>query len=227
MKRLVCFTVLVVLCLSRSAFAANLIENGDFEAPRLDAGPTYNIYSGASLSTLEYVPLDFKWKVASFGWDDYVYHIGTDWNGASGLPGDQSVSISANAILFQDFTTVIGQQYNLNFWYANAPLWWNSADSSKKIINVIGVGSSSLLSETVGHSGSALDNMNFTEYRGSFTADSLSTRLAFEGPSSGYGFVVDNVSVNAATVTPEPASMLLFGLGGLTLAAFKRKKKLI
>jgi hypothetical protein len=129
------------------------------------------------------------------------------------MNGTQPGSIS------QSFATTAGTDYSLPFAYANN----FNAGSPVATAEVKVTGTITLLDQTVSHSGSTASNMNYALFSGTFVADSPTSTLQFTALNSGpWGIALDAVSV-----TPEPASLVLFGLGaiGLLLATRRRRKR--
>jgi hypothetical protein len=113
--------------------------------------------------------------------------------------------------------------YTLSFWYSPRP---GVADTSNGI-DVYWNGS--LLNYTTITATNTSSSTFWTEYTFSFYGTDLAeTSLMFSavGTSDSYGGYLDNVSLTASPV-PEPATMLLFGVGlaGLAGTQLRRKKK--
>ncbi|MCT7997214.1 SBBP repeat-containing protein [Laspinema olomoucense] len=168
----------------------NLIQNGDFEA--VDISGFLQTYNDATL------PDGFGWSLSNANID----LINLSWSGVSGTSNpdgiDQSLDIDSNATLSQTFTTEVGQTYELSFWYAHNPDLDN--ESSTGYIDV--TGNNSLLSTTLTHDILAThNNMQFVKYTTTFTADSNSTTLSFQGDAANgaIGFVIDDVRVVPVT----------------------------
>jgi hypothetical protein len=236
MKRIAIYIGIVALvaCITGQANAANLVSNGGFEAPDL---------TGFSYKTYQTSPDGF-WSVTNTGTGYLGLPYGIDlvngyWKGSSGVAGDQSVDIDYETIIYQSLVTVPGQTYLLSFAYANNPDVLPAAGYIKGSVGVIDSAvfiahpdyhfddPDFLLNDEMTHNTSTHTSMNFSRYNGVFTAISDSTMLGFAGDldNTYWGFVVDDVSVNASAV-PEPMSLSLLGIGllGAIGAGFRRKK---
>ena len=210
-------TTLITLLPGKESIASNLINNGGFEV--VDYIGNYTTYDSIT------VPNEFDWSISN----DFVYLVNSYWSGVSGTTNpdgfDQSLELTPNAILSQQFTTQAGQEYELSFWYAHDPD--NQQGYARGNVNV--QGNNLLYSKTLLHDiPSSLTDLMFLEYTAQFTADSNTTTLSFQGnPLNGpHGFVIDDISVvQASKKVPEPAiefSLLIFGALGI---GFLRQRK--
>jgi len=208
---------LITLLPEKEALANNLVRNGDFET--VDYIGRYTTYNSQT------VPNGFGWSISN----DFVYLVNSYWSGVSGTTNpdgfDQSLELRPNAIISQTFATQVGQEYELNFWYAHDPV--NQQGYAKGSVNL--QGNNLLLSNTLLHNiPSSLTDLKFLEYTAQFTADSNATTLSFQGnPLNGaHGFVIDDISVlEVSDTVPEPATefgLLIFGALGI---GFLRQRK--
>ena len=209
-------TTLITLLPGKESIAINLINNGDFEA--VDYIGDYTTYNSIT------APNGFDWSISN----DYVYLVNSFWSGVSGTTNpdgfDQSLELRPNVILSQQFTTQVGQEYELSFWYAHDP--HNQQGYGRGDVSV--QGNNLLHSKTLLHNiPSSRIDLKFLEYTAQFTADSNTTTLLFQGnPLNGaHGFVIDDVSVQASERVPEPAvefGTLIFGVLGVGLLCRKK-----
>jgi len=184
--------------------AQNLLQNGSFELPGFGGNQMFVAYSTELTG----------WVVGGNG-SVYV-HNGMGGIFAPAQDGSHYLDLSGDGVphgtLFQEFATIPGLQYDLNFYIG-------SSANSDPTINVQLIGVNSILNTTLTPL-VPTGNINWTEESFLFTADSSITRLSFVDVSvtddnSSY---VDNVSV---TVVPEPMALLPIGL--IALFFFRRR----
>jgi choice-of-anchor C domain-containing protein len=194
------------------AARAAFFTNGSFEQGPHSGGWYDTLYAGSTAIT--------GWTVGGHSVD----WIGTYWQAADG-----NRSIDLNGLgpgwISQTFDTVSGQEYTVSFAMAGNPdglndvkvqlafagadwgmFWFNAADNTHA-------------------------NMGWETKSFSFVALDSQTTLTFASATPGfYGPALDNVSVTPADSihpTPEPASAVAMGVGGLGLLAglWRRNRK--
>ncbi len=183
--------MLSALCVGAKA---NLIVNGGFEDNNVAAG-NWAYFSSASVN----------------GWDGDNIEIWDSFGGVVAPEGTQHAELNAHPFdgsvfsIFQNFATVVGQTYDVSFFYSarvNANEQFSfSAGSLAAILNDHVVGS-------------------WKQYSGSFVASSTLSTITFTSYDAGtYGNFLDNVVVTAkaSVVESSPLVMLLIGLAGLVL----------
>jgi hypothetical protein len=199
--------------------SAAFIENGDFEAGNLMGGVSGGF--GPFLTfTAGSAAID-GWVVGPGGvnlWTDYK---GTG-NHVIDIIGD---IVDGGGSLTQTFSTVVGQQYSVNFDLSgsNNPDLTSTNNPIKEMdVTVFGSDSSSILTFiTLMENTSGWDG-NFVPMSFYFTADGGQTTIEFLGSNSGWnGFYIDNI---IATAVPIPAAVWLFGSALLGLGVVKRSK---
>jgi hypothetical protein len=126
-----------------------------------------------------------------------------------------------DSILFQDLTTVIGEEYDLSFWFRfqghGPPFGPNELQTYAG-----GTLVSDLVNESNNH---GVYQQEFT----TFTATSTTTRLQFDGRNDPSFLILDDVCVDArggacvqASAVPEPAPGLLLAVA-FAIALLARK----
>lgn len=197
---------LLAVLAAQGLLAQNLIVNGSFEQ-----GPNPGAYTNKPLGNTDIT----GWTV-SLGNIDYVGGLwmaedgvrSIDLEGSSGtcvLPTDCPGGIA------QSFATVAGQQYTVTFYLAGnifgAPV--------VKTVQVSAAGQSQLY--TFDTTGLSASNMGWAQVVWNFTASDTTTTLEFDTadtPPTGWGPVIDNVSVVASA-----ASLPAISSGGVVNGA--------
>ena len=225
MKRVLCFAAAAAaLATALPAVAAtNLIANGGFETPGDPTGASVVIYAGQE-------PTGFGWTVTEGSVDVHATNGPFGGNpdpvgaGASAL---DLVGLGAKGGIAQNFATKTGATYRLTFDFANNPF----GPLASMNFGVNGRGSSSFM-QSVTHTGSVLNNMNWTSFTYEFTANDTLSTLFFTntaGITSG-GIYLDNVNVeyvSGGIGVPEPATWALMISGfGLAGTALRRRARL-
>jgi hypothetical protein len=198
--------------MSAPLVAAEALTNGGFEAPVVAGpccitSPPTDIPGWTATPNVNVVNGTF----ASSPSGTNLAKQGNQYLDLVGEGGTGSIS--------QTFTTVVGQIYNLNFWYSHN-LFSGLASASARL-SVVGSGTN--LSDSITHSSGNNTNLDWRFYSGAFTADSTSTTLRFVNTTgaANEGVFLDAVSVLAV---PEPSTwaMLILGFGVLGGAMRRR-----
>ncbi|HJT82031.1 MAG TPA: DUF642 domain-containing protein [Chthoniobacterales bacterium] len=180
----------LVLVLTLSADAQNLILNGDFEAEPHDPVATI-----------------LNWDIGGPGFVHSAMEGATsgDFSAALSIGGD-----TEGNILSQTFPTTIGQTYVVEF---DSGVYGTRTDSHLQL-NVAVSGNGTLLDRTITPPDAFTNVANFVvfhHYRYAFTADSTTSTLAFTDIGLGNAdadIVIDTVSVMPATL-PSPTTLPL------------------
>ncbi|MDD5749314.1 MAG: DUF642 domain-containing protein [Patescibacteria group bacterium] len=160
---------------------ANLIVNGGFETPVLASG-TWAIYPNASLTS---------WEVES---GDGL-EIQNNAAGAS-HGGNQLAELDSNnsSVIFQNISTVAGEDYNLKFWYSPRP--GRPAGDNTIGIEVL-AGANLLWGQTIGATAVGGAETDWQLYEANFTAQGATTKIRFAdlGTSNSFGGYLDDIEV--------------------------------
>lgn len=196
----------LALLLATAPARAELLVNGGFELPALPPGTAFVTQPpGAPVG----------WTIDSGSIDlirDY-------WPAHSGL---QSIDLAGSSagVISQTFATTAGLPYRFSFAYANNV----DVATATGRADILGAGSSILLTTTVTHTGSTRPNMNYIIFTGDFVANSATTTVRFTHITSTIpqfaGLALDSASVQAV---PEPTSVALLGIGALGLCLVRRR----
>ena len=207
MKRITALAALAVL--SATASAANLLADGSFESITQATG-TWSTYTS--------VP---GWTVTKA--DGSATSTGLEVrNGVAGTAEDGSNFIELdgyeNDAIKQSFTTVVGHEYEVSFWFADRT--GVAASSLGFLANVSsGASSSGTGFGAVGDNGAAWHLITLD-----FTAGSTTSVFSIKGTgtSDSLGTSFDNFSVIAV---PEPGTMGLFAAGLAILGLSSRRRR--
>jgi hypothetical protein len=155
-------------------------------------------------------------SVSVNGWDGDNIEIWDTFGGVVAQEGTQHAELNAHPFdgtvfsIYQNFATVVGQTYDVSFFYRAR------VDSNEQFSFSAG-SLAAILNDHVTNS--------WTQYTGSFVASNALSTITFTTFNDGtYGNFLDNVVVTAKAhvVESSPLVMLLIGFAGLVL--IRRKK---
>ena len=183
--RKILYTLALAAAAVGNAQAQNLLVNGGFETGDL---------TGWTSTT------------GTFGGHIYVGtgapHTGTYAINLAGVTEDASTY----GQISQSFATVVGAQYQLNFWSLEGGALLNASVNNATVYSSTG-------------DGSAYRSHTFT-----FTATAATSSIKFQGYDY-YGILLDDVAVTAVGAVPEPSQWALMGLGLLAMGAVVRRRQ--
>jgi hypothetical protein len=198
---------------------ANLLIDGGFDKPTLPVSfPFYENYGPVAGDPNYGGPaFDGAWHITA-GNVDLVHQAG-GWP-APPVSSPNYLDLNGNTAgtIQQSFTTIVGQNYNLSFYFSNNP--GGSPHPATASVDV------SLFSGNVQHDHATTSDLGWLFYTHNFTANSTSTTLQFaelDNCCNG-GILLDSVSVSAV---PEPSTwaMIVLGFAGVGFLAYRRNGK--
>jgi hypothetical protein len=199
-----------------AAQAANLIQNGDLEAPDVSG---YAIIAAGSSFT--------GWDVVGAGnvapIDTGFSAFGSTLNAQAGAQWiDMSGATTTGAGIQQSVATDLGQRYSLSFWVGNAN---TNGPGSSSTINVL-VNGVQIFSAT--NSAITAGQQVWQEFQTSFSGTGAPTTIAFfNGDAAGD----DNNGLDSITLTataaPEPAAWAMMIMGFSGMGVFLRRRRAI
>ncbi len=201
-----------VACLAISgAASANVLVNGDFEnMPNWGAGVSgdsgYTLLIGSAIPgwTIEASHGATIHNTAMYPYISGDYSLNTDGEGLNGH----------NVDMYQDFSSIAAQQYNLSFDWKN----WYTDTQPRLDVSVLDTVTNAVLAQGSYGQLAGLHSESFN-FAGTGNALRLRVKVA---PESGYNdnaFIADNFAVN---VVPTPGSVAAIALGGLVIGRRRR-----
>lgn len=213
---LVLLLAFLALAGQQSLFGQNLLVNGDFE--QNDRHTYANYYTSEDLA---YIPLGDTVPGWTFSHSVDLYGpVHAPQNGSQFLDLVGGGPVSQDFSLQQTFATIVGQAYQLSFFYGNNE---QLATALASFTASLSGGAGTIWTQDFTHTGDTYYAHNWTSFTMTFVANSSSTTLAFLDTShfpTDYdpsytvgGSTLDNVRIVA--VVPEAGGILagLMALG--------------
>jgi len=217
---------IATLLLAAAPAHANLIVNGSFETPAVAVG-SFTSFTAASATP------PTGWSIVGPGAVSIV--SGTFTQGGFSFPDQDGVQwldltgLSSNTAtgVQQTIATTPGATYDLSFWVGNVANFPSPTTTST--VNVL-VNGALALAATNSTGGTTL---TWEEFDVSFVAASSTTILTFLNgdPANDDSNGLDNIVVTLAQEddptpgVPEPATLLLLGVGTAAAAAVRRMRR--
>ncbi len=197
---------LVCFALGLPLKANSIVTNGSFET---------GTFSGWTVSSTS----DHPWAIdtsttgsgSGHGPESGTYFASTGCVGGQCIGSD---SLSSTAFLYQDLTTVAGNSYNVDFYFASA------GQPGQELLVTFG---GTTLYDLVNLSGSGTSP--YTEYTTTVIATGTTSRLEFQSRQDPSYNALDNISVTdlGPSGVPEPSSLALTLTGASCLLYFHRR----
>jgi Protein of unknown function (DUF642)/PEP-CTERM motif len=216
-----------MVLLAPKAWAAPLLSDGSFDNTKITTG-FYENYGPGCLGNCGGATFDLGATLATpgSGWVvttnnvDLVSVLAGVWSAApkSGNQYLDLVGFGNTGGIAQSFATTVGKVYNVSFWFGNNPDSTSTASADVVVLGAPGI------STEFSHSFSATNNIGWTQFFGSFTANSAVSEIEFTntvGANNG-GVLLDSVSV-AAVPEPSTWAMMILGFMGVGFMAYRRK----
>ena len=128
-------------------------------------------------------------------------------------------ALGNSSAIYQEFSVAPGNEYTVSYYeVSRSDDWGGETGLTTSITGVAATGTLSQLADTPLASGWTLYSFNFTP------TESGTARLTFTG-ASGNGGQIDNVSVTATALVPEPGTIALLVTGLFGLMAFAWRKR--
>ncbi len=172
---------------------ANLLVNGGFEDNNVAPG-SWSWYTSDNVN----------------GWDGSNIEIWDSFNGVAAAEGDQHAELNAHPsddasfTIFQNFGTVVGQEYDVSFFYRAR------------------ANNNEAFEFSVGSLGGLMNNHTTSEwslFQDSFVASDLTSTVRFTSFTSGtIGNFLDGVSITSSVPAPGTLALVVMGLFGLGAA---------
>lgn len=153
------------------------------------------------------------------GWQGSNIEIWNSMNGVQAVSGNHFIELNAHGSnqgawsIFQSFETLVGQSYELSFYY-------RARNGSNEQFEVTVADLSQTLNDHT--------NQGWSFFSSSFVATDTNTTLRFTSHNSGtMGNFIDGVSVVAqqgVAAVPAPATMGVMALGLVLLGAARRMR---
>jgi Protein of unknown function (DUF642)/PEP-CTERM motif len=130
------------------------------------------------------------------------------------------VGFGSTGAIAQSFATTFGKVYDVSFWYGNNPGSTTTASADVVVLGAPGI------STGFSHSISTTNNIGWTQFFGSFTANATVSEIVFTNTVGGNngGVLLDSASI---APVPEPSTwaMMILGFMGVGFMAYRRKNR--
>jgi len=212
-------TAVSLILFAGCASAANIVYNGDFEGGTY-VGPNGDIVPNGWTDGPPYPASLSNLNVENTVNSDQGPESGTNY------VAYMSTAPSGKDCLYQDLTTVAGQQYDLSFWVAFTAS--NTGVGPNVGMDVVWdeQGSNYTLLDNSEYSApSNTGPVGYEEFTYVATASSTDTRIDFHGVETNGAILLDNVSVSPVSSAPEPVSLVLTGAALLLVGVLPNARK--